>query len=178
MRKTISAMSAVVLLLAVLALLQGGIDMLIDGIMAGLKMFWGAAVLLLAAFSLSGLVQVLIDPQKVGMLLGKGAGLRGIMLGLMAGVITPGGPYVYYPISHSFLSAGAEASTLVSYIVAKSLLDVTRAPMEVAIMGAPVTIVRHLVTLIFPLVAGLLARIFYPTLMEKMMSVPREGIRR
>lgn len=174
MKKTIMAMGLVVFTLAVLAVAGGGLPLLWAGLLAGLNMFRGATVLLLAAFAISGLAQVLINPEKVSALLGRDAGWKGLALGMLAGTVIPGGPYVYYPISASLLAAGADASIIMVFIVSKGLWDISRTPMEIAIMGPRVTAARFAVTLIFPLLAGLLVRLLYPRLTDQLALVERE----
>jgi uncharacterized protein len=174
-KKTIMVMGLVVLILAVLALVGGGLPLLRAGLLAGLKMFKDATVLLLAAFAISGLAQVLINPAKVSSLIGKDAGWKGLIIGMLAGTIIPGGPYVYYPISASLLAAGADASIIIVFLVSKGLWDLSRTPMEIAIMGPRVTAVRFAVTLAFPLLAGVLARLIYPGLTDRLALLKKEA---
>lgn len=158
MLKTVMVMSAVVALLALLAWLRGGLPLLYAGLFAGVKMLWDVLPMLVAAFAVSGLLQAVADPEKVGRMLGKGSGWRGMLLGALMGAVIPGGPYVYYPVAFSFQKAGAEIGTIMTFIVARSLWDLARLPMEIAILGGSVTLARNVVTLAFPLLAGLLAR--------------------
>lgn len=175
MKKTIIIMSVAVIILAVLALLQGGTAAPLIGIRAGVLMLWSVLPLLIAAFALSGLVQVLINPEQVGRILGKGAGFKGILLGSVAGGLLPGGPYVYFPIAASFAACGAEASTIMAFVVAKSLWDLSRIPMEVAIMGGRVAAIRLLVTFPLPIIIGLLTRWLYPSLTQTLLPNIKEG---
>lgn len=174
MKKTIIIMSFAVLVLAVLALLQGGPASVMIGVRAGALMLWSVLPLLTAAFALSGLVQVLINPEQVSRILGKGAGMKGILLGSTAGGLLPGGPYVYFPIAASFAKAGAEASTIMAFVVSKSLWDLSRIPMEVAIMGGRVAAIRFLITFPLPIIIGLLTLWLYPNLTESLLPV-KEG---
>ncbi|MBT9140288.1 MAG: hypothetical protein DDT30_00864 [Dehalococcoidia bacterium] len=176
MKKTLIIMSVVVLLMVVLAVSRGGIALLRQGALSGLQMFASALPLLLAAFALSGLVQILLDQQKIHRLLGKGSGFKGILLAAAIGGIIPGGPYVYYPIAASLASAGAEAPAIMAFIVGKSLWDVSRMPMEVAIMGGDIAFARYLVTFAFPVLIGLLTKWLYPGLAQQLLPVAsKEG---
>jgi uncharacterized protein len=170
MKKTLLVMAAAVLFLALSAFLQGGAALLWRGINAGIAMFIQVLPMLVAAFALSGLIQVLINPQQISRLLGRESGTKGLLLAAVVGGILPGGPYVYYPIAASFVSAGAEGATIMSFVVGKSLWDLSRAPMEVAIMGGRVTAIRYAVTLVFPLFIGLLARWLFPNLTADMIQ--------
>lgn len=167
-------MSAVVILMAALAASRGGIALLRQGTLSGLQMFVSVLPLLLSAFALSGLVQVLIDQKKVFRLLGKGSGFKGILLAAAIGGIIPGGPYVYYPIAASLAGAGAEAPAIMAFVVGKSLWDVSRMPMEVAIMGGDIAFVRYLATFVFPVLIGLLTKWLYPGLAQQLLPVARK----
>lgn len=129
-----------------------------QGLNSGLRTFLSIFPLLVAVFAIAGLVEVLVPKEKVAALLGDKSGLRGIMLGCVAGAITPGGPYVSFPIVASIYHAGAGIGTIVAYVTAWSLWAIARLPMEIGIVGPRVTLIRVLSTLIFPPIAGLLAR--------------------
>ena len=174
MKKTLGIMAGVVVLLAALAFYQGGSESLIRGVYLGLAMLLEVSPLLVAAFALGGLVQVLISPERISHLLGKDAGIRGILLGAMAGGLLPGGPYVYYPVAASFVRSGAEAATIMAFIAAKSLWDLARFPMEAAILGLNIAGIRYLVTLPIPIVMGLLIRWLYPGLTKQLLPKTRE----
>ncbi len=131
-----------------------------EGLRSGLRTFLSILPLLLAVFSIAGLVEVLVPREKVAALLGDQAGLRGIMIGSLAGAVTPGGPYVSFPIVASIYHAGAGIGTIVAYVTAWSLWAVARLPLEISIIGPRLTLVRFLSTLIFPPIAGLIARAF------------------
>lgn len=177
MRNTLIVMALAALALAVLAFMQGGVPLLGTGVSIGFKMLLEVFPLLVAAFALGGLVQVVINPEKVSALLGKDAGSRGVFLGAAAGGLLPGGPYVYYPVAASFAKSGAEGATLIAFITAKSLWDLSRIPMEVAILGGNITAIRYLVTFVFPIIAGLLARWLYPGLTRHLLNVSEEGVK-
>ncbi|EEG79056.1 permease [Dethiobacter alkaliphilus] len=173
MKRTMFIMSLAVVGLAISAWYQGGMDLLGTGVMAGILMFIDVLPMLIAAFAVSGLVQVLINPQMINNFLGEGKGLKGVTLGAVAGSVIPGGPYVYYPLSASFATAGVQASTLMAFVVSKSLWDLARIPMEVAIIGFTPAMIRLLVTLPFPILAGLLVYWFYPGLTRQMLPVQK-----
>jgi uncharacterized membrane protein YraQ (UPF0718 family) len=131
-----------------------------EGLRSALRTFLSIVPLLLAVFTIAGLVEVLVPKEKVASLLGDQAGFRGILLGSLAGAITPGGPYVSFPIVASIYHAGAGVGTIVAYVTAWSLWAVARLPLEISIIGPRLTLIRFLSTLIFPPIAGLIARAF------------------
>jgi uncharacterized membrane protein YraQ (UPF0718 family) len=131
-----------------------GVHML--GLASGAKTFFSILPLLLAAFTIAGLVEVLVPKEKVAAALGDKAGFRGIVLGCLAGAVTPGGPYISFPIVASIYRAGAGIGTVVAYVTAWSLWAVARLPLEIGIVGPRITLIRVLSTLIFPPIAGLI----------------------
>jgi uncharacterized membrane protein YraQ (UPF0718 family) len=125
---------------------------------SGLRTFAQILPLLIAVFAITGFVEVLVPREKIAALLGDQTGVRGILVGCVAGAITPGGPYVSFPLVATMYRAGAGIGTVVAFITAWSLWAVARLPMEIGIVGPRVTLIRVLSTLVFPPIAGLIAR--------------------
>lgn len=117
--------------------------------------------LLVCAFAVAGMTQVLIPHDILAKWVGSESGLRGIMIGAVAGGFAPGGPYVSLPIAAALLRAGASVGTMVAFLTGWSLWAVGRLPMEVGIMGWRFTLVRLACTFIFPPLAGILANKFF-----------------
>lgn len=130
----------------------------LDALRSGLRTFLSILPLLLAVFAIAGLVEVLVPKEKVAEWLGDQAGFRGIIFGCLAGAVTPGGPYVSFPIVAAIYHAGAGIGTVVAFVTAWSLWAVARLPLEIGFVGPRVTLIRVLSTLIFPPIAGLIAR--------------------
>jgi uncharacterized membrane protein YraQ (UPF0718 family) len=146
--------------LLVIGYLKGGGEHL-TGLKAGLSMTWQIIPLLVFAFVVAGMVQVLLPRELLNQWVGAESGFRGIIVGSIAGGLSPGGPYVSLPIAAGFLQAGAGVGTMVAYLTGWSLYAVGRLPMEVGILGWKLTVARLLSTLIFPPLAGLIANAFF-----------------
>jgi uncharacterized protein len=93
--------------------------------------------------------------------IGPESGLRGILIGTVAGGFAPGGPYVSLPIVASLLHSGAGVGTLVAFLTGWSLWAVARLPMEIGVLGWKFTAIRLACTFFFPPVAGLLAQVLF-----------------
>jgi len=87
--------------------------------------------------------------------------MRGILLGTVAGGLSPGGPYVNIPTVAALLHSGAGAGTTVAFLTSWSLWAITRLPMEVGLLGWRFTAIRLASTFFFPPVAGLIAQRFF-----------------
>ena len=125
----------------------------------GISMLKGVIPLLLFAFIISGLLQVAVPPQLITQWLGEGAGLRGILIGAVGGALIPAGPYISFPIIAAVHDAGAGIGTVVAFVTGWAMMGFGKVPFELAIMGSRFTVIRILLFLIFPFLAGGLAYI-------------------
>jgi len=114
--------------------------------------------LLLFAFIVAGMLQALIPQELVAKWIGKESGIRGIIVGSLAGAFLPGGPYTTLPIAAGFAKVGASIPVLVAMITGWSLIAVMRLPMEMGIMGVKFTLIRLAATFVLAPAAGLIAQ--------------------
>lgn len=133
----------------------------LTGLQSALRMTLSMLPLLLLAMIVAGMVQVLIPKEPLARWVGADSGLRGIMLGAVAGALAPGGPYVSMPLAAGMLQAGAGIGTMVAFLTGWSLWAIGRLPIEVGILGWKFTLIRLACTLIFPPIAGLIAQLFF-----------------
>jgi uncharacterized membrane protein YraQ (UPF0718 family) len=159
--RTTGFLIIVALALAVIAWTRGGTTLFLKGILLGGETLLRVTPMLIAAFIVAGLTQVLISKEMVEKWLSAGSGWRGILLACAAGALIPGGPYVYYPIAGSLLTSGAGLGVLISFITAKNLWSISRLPYEFALLGPSLTITRYLITLIVPPIIGLIAELIF-----------------
>jgi len=117
--------------------------------------------LLIFAFIIAGMVQVMIPKELLAKWVGTESGMRGIFVGAIAGGLAPGGPYVSLPIVAGLLKSGASVGTMVAFLTGWSLWAVGRLPMEIGILGWKFTAIRVASTLIFPPIAGYIAQLFF-----------------
>ncbi|HUU55728.1 MAG TPA: permease [bacterium] len=157
MKTATIVMGIVLVALIGVALWRGG-GSLQRGLTFGGKTFLSTLPLLVFAFAIAGLVQILVPREFILKWLGPEAGLKGILLGTVAGGFTPGGPYVSFPIVASLYKSGASVGTVVAFVTAWSVWAIARFPMEMGLVGPKLAIARFLSTLIVPPLAGLFAQ--------------------
>jgi uncharacterized membrane protein YraQ (UPF0718 family) len=145
----------------------------VDGLVNGASELLRVMPILLAAFLVAGLTQVLISQQVIERWLGSGAGWRGILLACLGGALIPGGPYVYYPIAGALLRSGAGLGVLIAFISAKNLWSITRLPYEFALLGSELTLIRFAVTFVLPPLFGFIAENIFGSKIDNI----REAIR-
>lgn len=133
----------------------------IVGVKSALNMTVEILPLLVFAFIVAGMVQVLLPRELLSKWVGVESGMRGIIIGAMAGGLSPGGPFVNLPLAAALLRSGASVGTMVAFLTGWSLWAVSRLPMEVGILGWKFTLIRIASTCFFPPIAGLVAQSFF-----------------
>lgn len=133
----------------------------ITGLKMAVNMVVGILPLLFFAFIVAGMVQVLIPRESIARWVGTESGIRGILVGTVAGGLAPGGPYVSLPIVAGLLRSGASIGTMVAFLTGWSLWAISRLPMEVGILGWKFTLIRLASTFFFPPIAGLIAQALF-----------------
>jgi len=110
-----------------------------------------------------GFLTVLVPRDWVAKHMGREAGYKGLMIGIVAGAITPGGPWVIYPIAAMLLRFGAEVGAVVAFMMSWSVLGMNRFLVwEVSFLGEDMAALRLLTALPIPIVSGLLVRWAWP----------------
>jgi uncharacterized membrane protein YraQ (UPF0718 family) len=149
---------AIVLLL--IGYLRGGGEHVL-GLKSALTMTVEILPLLACVFVVAGMVQVLLPKEVVSKWVGVESGMRGIIIGTVAGGLTPGGPFVSLPIVAGLLRSGASIGTMVAFLTGWSLWAFARLPMEVGILGWRFTLIRLVCTFFLPPIAGFIAQTFF-----------------
>jgi len=152
-------MGILALSLVIFGQTRGGVSS--RGLSIALRMTIEILPLLLFAFVVAGMVQVLLPKDLVARWVGTESGIRGLFIGTVAGGLAPGGPYVSLPIAAGLLKAGAGVGTMVAFLTGWSLWAVNRIPMDIGILGWKLALIRFACTFFFPPVAGFLAHVFF-----------------
>ncbi len=127
------------------------------GLKSAMEMTIQILPLVILAFIVGGMIQILVPQELLSKWVGRESGLRGIFIGTVAGGLAPGGPYVSLPVAAGLLRAGASMGTMVAFMTGWSLWAVARLPLEVGIMGWKFTLIRITSTFFFPPIAGIIA---------------------
>ncbi|MFH1479481.1 MAG: permease [Candidatus Omnitrophota bacterium] len=129
----------------------------VSGLKESLNMMIQMVPLLIFALIVAGMTRALLPESVISRWIGDEAGIKGVLIGTLTGAFTPGGPYVSMPIVAGLVKSGASVGIMVAYLTSWSLINVTRLPLDIGILGLRFTIVRFISVLIFPPIAGMLA---------------------
>jgi uncharacterized membrane protein YraQ (UPF0718 family) len=147
---------AIALVLAVAAYLKGG-QRHILGATEALKTLLPVLPTLIGAYLIAGYVRVLTPENVVREWLGAESGLKGVLVGYVAGTLTFGGPFISFPIAASLYHAGGSVGTVTTYITSWALWGGGIIFYEFSILGPKLFTIRMAASILFPLLAGIIA---------------------
>jgi uncharacterized membrane protein YraQ (UPF0718 family) len=143
------------IVLAGVALWVGGPSRLFGGLREGGDLLVTFAPQMAIGFVLAGLVSVLVPASAIGKLVGTESGIGGILIATAAGAVTPGGPFLHFPLVAVLLRGGAGEGPVAAYLTAWALLGLNRVLVwEIPVLGPSFALVRWTVSLAAPIVIG------------------------
>ncbi|HEX5040899.1 MAG TPA: permease [Candidatus Limnocylindria bacterium] len=148
--------AGICVILAGVAVWVGGLPRLRDGIGEAAGLLVSVAPQLALGFLMAGLVTVLVPQATIARLVGEGSGIQGLMVATAAGAVTPGGPFLQFPLVAVLMRSGASEGAVAAYLTAWSLLGLQRVLVwEVPVLGPQFAIARWTSSLIVPIFVGL-----------------------
>ncbi|WP_320121368.1 permease [uncultured Sphaerochaeta sp.] len=96
-------------------------------------------------FVLLGLLDVWVPKQTMVRYMGKGSGLKGILLSLFIGSAAAGPLYGAFPVAAVFMKKGVTFSNVLIFIGAWSTTKIPMILFEFSALGAPFTLTRLLI---------------------------------
>jgi uncharacterized membrane protein YraQ (UPF0718 family) len=131
------------------------------GLQIGYKQLINMLPQLLLAFTLAGLLQVILPEALIQEWLGTSSGLKGILLGSLLGALVPGGPYTALVIIAAVVQGGAGLATTVALVTSWAVVGTTKLPFEFAILGNRMVMIRLGFIWMIPIIGGLLTDLFF-----------------
>ena len=157
---TLILMACLLLVLAGFAYLRGGTELLGLGFAQGWALLARFAPSIVVSLLAAGFADQLLPRDAMSAWMGEESGLRGILLGTAAGILTPSGPFIAMPLAVVLLRGGAATGAVVAFLSGWALLALHRlVAWEVPILGWRFALLRYAVCLALPVLAGLLARV-------------------
>lgn len=137
---------------------QQGPTALLDALRTAGWLLAGITPVIVVALFIGGYIQALMPNEQVARWLGGNSGASGYLLATAAGVATPAGPFGAFPLVLALRGAGARFDVCVVYLTAWATLGIHRIVIwELPFLGVDFVVLRVLVSLPLPLLAGLSA---------------------
>jgi uncharacterized membrane protein YraQ (UPF0718 family) len=155
MASSLLVLAIVCLVLALIALVGGGPSRLGEGVRQAGALLISVAPQLALGFLLAGLVVVVVPPASVAHLVGHESGFAGLLAATGLGLVTPGGPFLQFPLVAAMLRNGAAEGPVAAYLTAWSLLGVHKTLVwEIPVLGPSFALTRWFAALGLPLLVG------------------------
>ncbi len=113
------------------------------------------APMLLGVVGLVGLFQTYMTPQMLQSLF-SGHTLSDMSIGVVAGGVSVGQPFISYIIGGELLDEGVSMYAVSAFILSFVTLGVVQLPMEWSLFGRRFTLVRNLLALVFAFIVAFL----------------------
>ncbi|MFC1816387.1 permease [Thermodesulfobacteriota bacterium] len=134
----------------------------LEGLKNGGKLFVEILPAMIFAFIAAGMIVKVLPRELLTRWIGDESGLRGIIVASLAGAVTPGGPYIQFPVVVALLKSGAGIGPLGAFISSWALLGVNRLFVwEIPLLGWKLSICRYIASMAFPILIGLLTRFLW-----------------
>lgn len=145
---------------AIAAYRDGGMDAIAAIIAEDSLLFVEILPKVAAGCLIGALITLLVPRETIVRLVGGESGLRGLVIATLAGILMPGGPFTVFPVTVAFLAIGADAGAAMAFVTAWHVIGLNRAIIwEMPFFGPHFVIERVAVSVFFPLLIGLCARL-------------------
>lgn len=145
----------IALVLAVIAWRQGP-EQLKQGAQTGWATLKRTLPVLMLAFIIVGFVNALEPQALVRSWIGPNSGYQGLLIGTLAGMLLPGGPYVVFPLIATLYQSGAGLGPTLAMITSWATIALLTVSFELPFMGWRFSLIRLSLGLFVPLAVGLL----------------------
>ncbi len=109
---------------------------------------------LLLAFIIVGFVNALAPQSLVRAWIGPDSGLQGVLIGTLAGMLLPGGPYVVFPLIATLYQSGAGLGPTLAMITSWATIALLTVSFELPFMGWRFSLIRLGLGILIPLGVG------------------------
>lgn len=150
-----------------------GIDVTLEAAGDSLLLVVRLVPIFIGALIVGGLVQALLPRDIIGRWLGSESGIKGLAIGSVAGLLTPGGPFIAFPLVIALFNAGADIGALMAFVTAWATMGLHRIVIwDMPLLGFDIAALRFLVSIPLPLIAGWVARRIAPAIMSPDALLP------
>jgi uncharacterized membrane protein YraQ (UPF0718 family) len=157
--------ATVILIALALILLAYAISRKDDSHKRGLELGWATLkrtlLLLVVAFVIVGYVETLAPQELVSQWIGPDSGWIGLIIGTLAGMLMPGGPYVIFPLIAAIYNSGAGLGPTLAMVTSWSSLALLSVSFELPFLGWRFTLVRLSIGLVVPPLVGLAGMLLF-----------------
>ncbi len=113
-------------------------------------------LILPAVMVILGIFAVFIPKEMIQKYLGKGSGLKGIIIGLVLGTLPTGPLYVAFPMASAMMKKGARTSSIIAFLSAWACIKIPQEMVELKFLGLEFMLLRLGLTILFVIIMSIL----------------------
>lgn len=127
----------------------------LEALVMSVQTMASVALIIASVFAALGLFGVLVDKQAVGRRLGRGTGIRTLIVAAGFGTVLVGPVYAVFPLLKAFRDHGARWGVIVAVMSAWAV-KIPIIPLEMRFLGWQFSVTRSLLTVVVAVLMGLL----------------------
>lgn len=107
-------------------------------------------------FVLMGTIEAFVNKDTIAYLLGRGSGVRGILIAEVVGSVALIQPAAVFPFSGYLRTSGASYGAVAAFVLSAILIGISTLPLEIKLFGPRFTLFRNVLTFALILLLALL----------------------
>jgi len=111
--------------------------------------------IIILVITFTALINYFLKPQSIMKYFGKDSGKKGMFIALLAGVISHGPMYAWYPMLVDMRKNGLKFSLIAIFLYARAV-KIPLLPFMIALFGLPFAIIVNIYILIFSIIQGIM----------------------
>ena len=124
----------------------------------GLQVLKMVLPIILVVFFLTGLVNITVDKEKISRHFGNESGMKGWFYAIVAGILSHGPAYVWYPFLQNLREHGAKDSLIFAFLYARAI-KIPWIPLMISYFGWVFTLFFSLYIIIGALLQGMIVEL-------------------
>lgn len=124
----------------------------------GLQVLKMVLPIILVVFFLTGLVNITVDKEKISRHFGNESGMKGWFYAIVAGILSHGPAYVWYPFLQNLREHGAKDSLIFAFLYARAI-KLPWIPLMISYFGWVFTLFFSLYIIIGALLQGMIVEL-------------------
>lgn len=156
-------MGVIALIMLFVVYRKGGGEHILSVKAAGVELF-SILPIMFFAFIIAATITKIVPAQVISQWIGAGSGIKGLLIGNIIGCVFASCPLSALPIAAALLRVGGSIGAAVALVSAASLWALICIPVEVGVIGWRFVLIRFASTFFMPVLAGLIANLFFAQL--------------
>ena len=113
-------------------------------------------LILPAVMVILGIFAVFVPKEFIRKHLGKGSGIKGILIGMFLGALPTGPLYIAFPMASAMIKKGARTSSIIAFLSAWACIKIPQEMVELKFLGLEFMLLRLGLTIFFVIVMSVL----------------------